>query len=212
MLNKMKRLLFILLAILVMAPATRAQRVVREFMGDDGIPVVEYSTVTIYEIIGSKKHQKDVENQIKKFNRIRANVIKVYPYAQEASKNLKILNAELARIPTKDLQETYKNSREHFLFGKYEKELKDLTTSQGKILVKLVDRQTGNTTYSLIHDYKSGSSAFFWQSVGKLFGYNLKEDYVPEDEPTIEFIVRSIENGTNTTWFDYQDAMTASTP
>lgn len=208
----MKRLLFILIAVLILAPVARAQRVVHEYMGEDGVPVVEYSTVTIYDIIGTKKRQKEIENQIKKFNKIRYNVIKVYPYAVEAGKNLKILNAELARIPTKDLQETYKNSREHFLFGKYEQELKDLTVNQGKILVKLVDRQTGNTTYSLIHDYKSGSSAFFWQSVGKIFGYNLKEDYVAEDEPTIEFIVRSIENGSNPTYFDYVEAMTASNP
>ncbi len=208
----MKRLLIVLIAILVAAPALRAQYIVGEYMGEDGIPIVEYSSVTIYEVVGNKKRQKEVEKQIKKFNKIRYNVIKVYPYACEAAKNLKIINAELARIPSESAKETYLESREHFLFGKYEADLKNLTISQGKILVKLVDRQTGNTTYSLIHDYKSGSSAFFWQGIGKVFGYNLKEDYVPEDEPTIEFIVQSIENGVNPTYFDYVEARQGSNP
>jgi hypothetical protein len=80
--------------------------------------------------------------------------------------------------------------------------------SQGKVLVALIDRQTGNTTYSLINDFKSKTSAFFWNGIGKIFGYDLKKEYNPEDEFAIELIVRSIENGTNITYYDYLEAVT----
>jgi hypothetical protein len=129
------------------------------------------------------------------------------PYANEAARNLKIIDAELAKIPTEEGKQAYIDSREHFLFGRYEDEIKKLTISQGKVLVNLIDRQTGNTTYSLITDYKSKTSAFFWNGIGRIFGYNLKKEYDPEEEFATELIVRSIENGTNPTYYDYLEAV-----
>ena len=95
-------------------------------------------------------------------------------------------------------------SHEKERFGKKEKELRDqfedelihLTISQGKILIKLVDRETGNTTYQVIQELKGGFSAFLWQGVARLFGSNLKSEYdADEEDKMIEDIIVRIENG-----------------
>lgn len=169
----------------------------------EGIPVYQMEEVQIRAKRSSRRDSRRMENQMKKFNKLRYNILKTLPYANEAGRNLKIINAEMARIPTQEGKDAYMESRENFLFGRYEKEVRDLTISQGKVLVKLIDRQTGSTTYSLIRDYKSGTSAFFWNGIGKIFGYDLKEEYDPEEDFAIEVIVRSIEAGQNITYYDY---------
>jgi hypothetical protein len=178
----------------------------KAYLNEDGEPVVRFPEVYIYAYKGQKGSAKDFRRQEKKFNRLRYNVIKVLPYANECAKNLKILRAEMKNIKDQKTRDLYLKSREHFLFGRYEGELKDLTIYQGKLLVKLIDRQTGNTTYSLIHDMKSPAAAFFWQSMGKLIGYNLKQEYDPEEELAIEVIVTAIERGENPTFYDYIEA------
>ena len=76
-------------------------------------------------------------------------------------------------------------------------DLKALTFSQGKILLKLVDRQTGNSSFELVQEFRGKFVAFFWQSFAKLFGYNLKIQYDPlGEDKDIELIVLMIENGT----------------
>ena len=176
----------------------------------EGVPVFMMEEVSIRAKRSGKRDQRKQENQMKKFNKLRYNVLKTLPYANEASRNLKVINAELARIPSEEGKEAYMESRENFLFGRYEKEVRDLTISQGKVLVKLIDRQTGSTTYSLISDYKNKTSAFFWNGIGKIFGYDLKQEYDPEEEFAIEVIVRSIENGQNPTYYDYLEARNAA--
>ena len=74
----------------------------------------------------------------------------------------------------------------------------------------LTMKESNPNAYSLISDYKSRTSAFFWQGIGRIFGYNLKEDYDPEDEFAMEVIIRSIEKGTNPTYYDYVQARNAA--
>ncbi len=172
----------------------------------NGVPIFKVDDVTITAKPSRRRVVNRHQRQKKKFNKLRYNILKTLPYANEASRNLKIINAELAQIPDEKAQEKYLDSREDFLFGQYEKDIRKLTISQGKVLVKLIDRQTGNTAYSLIRDYKSKTGAFFWQGIGRLFGYNLKNEYDPEEEFAMEVILRSIENGTNPTYYDYLEA------
>ena len=66
-----------------------------------------------------------------------------------------------------------------------------MTITQGEVLIKLIDRETGNSSYDLVKDMKGGVSAFFMQSVARVFGHDLKSQYDPDQERDIEFIIRS---------------------
>lgn len=192
---------------MVLGGIANAQTGIRVAIDEEGTPIYQMPEVKIRALSGKKRDQARFARQEKKFNKLRYHILKVLPYANEAARNLKIIDAELAKIPTEEGKQAYIDSREHFLFGRYEDEIKKLTISQGKVLVNLIDRQTGNTTYSLITDYKSKTSAFFWNGIGRIFGYNLKKEYDPEEEFATELIVRSIENGTNPTYYDYLEAV-----
>lgn len=199
----MKKKAFILAFALSLFLMGRAQSGIRVSVDSDGIPVYELSDVSITAKRAKRRDRARFQKKMRKFNKLRYNVLKVWPYANECAKNIEIIEAELQRIPEGQAQDMYLKAREKFLFGKYEKDIRNLTISQGKVLVKLIDRQSGSPTYTLIRDYKSKTSAFFWNGVGKLFGYDLKKEYDPEEEFAIEVIVNSIENGTNVTYYDY---------
>lgn len=199
----MKKILFIMICLLGFAELGLAQTGVKVAVTKDGTPIFQMPEVAITARRSTRRDRRRTNRQMKKFNKLRYNILKVMPYANEAASNLAIINAELANIPTEEGKQAYLDSRENFLFGRYEKEIRNLTISQGHVLVKLIDRQTGNSAHSLISDYKSKTSAFFWQGIGRLFGYNLKEEYDPEEEFAMEVIIESIENGTNPTYYDY---------
>lgn len=203
----MKKAIFSLMVLVgLTSGALSAQVGIRVAVDDEGVPIYTMEEVKIRALGSSKRDQRRFAKQEQKFNKLRYNVIKVLPYANECARNVKIINAELARIPTEEGKDAYLASREHFLFGRYEGEIRNLTMQQGKVLVSLIDRQSGSTTYSLINDLKSKTSAFFWNGIGKIFGYDLKKEYDPEEEFAIEIIVRGIENGTNITYYDYLEA------
>ncbi len=202
----MKNLLLVLIFLVGLASLASAQTGVRVAVDEEGVPIYVMQEVKMRALGSAKRDQRRFAKQEAKFNKLRYNVIKTLPYANECARNVKIINAEMERIPTAEGKDAYLNSREHFLFGRYEAEIRNLTISQGKVLVSLIDRQSGSTTYSLVNDYKSKTSAFFWNGIGKIFGYDLKKEYDPEEEFAIEMIVRSIENGTNPSYYDYLEA------
>ena len=202
----MKNLLLVLILSVGLSSLAAAQTGVRVAVDDEGVPIYVMQEVKMRALGSGKRDQRRFAKQEAKFNKLRYNVIKTLPYANECARNVKIINAEMERIPTAEGKDAYLDSREHFLFGRYEAEIRNLTISQGKVLVNLIDRQSGSTTYSLVNDYKSKTSAFFWNGIGKIFGYDLKKEYDPEEEFAIEMIVRSIENGTNPSYYDYLEA------
>jgi len=75
---------------------------------------------------------------------------------------------------------------------RFEKELKDLTVSEGKMLFKLINRETGNNCYATIKGLKGPFMAWFYQTVAKRWGYDLKEDYKPTNEKMIELIIKQL--------------------
>ena len=155
----------------------------------DSLPYKRLPEVRIYgdRIFKSKAHQR-------RWNRLYRDVKKVYPYAQLAAATLIEIDAELASLDEKADRKAFLKSKEKDLFGEFEGEIRNMTVRQGVILIKLIDRETGDTCYELIKEMKGGISAFFWQGVAKIFGSNLKYQYDPEMERDIEAIVRSIEN------------------
>lgn len=108
-------------------------------------------------------------------------VLVTYPYARYAAKLLQQIDDTLKTKKTNKEKREYIKSREQFLKEKFEKPITNLSTYQGNILFKLINRETGNSCYEIIKLYKSGITAFFWQSIGKLWGNDLKQTYDPQN-------------------------------
>ncbi|WP_207532599.1 DUF4294 domain-containing protein [Desertivirga arenae] len=125
------------------------------------------------------------------FNRLRYNVLKVMPYAVFARERYRRLNEQLAVTPNKREQRRLVKACEKEIKDMFNREVKNMSISQGEILIKLIDRETGRTTYELVKDLKGGLTAFFYQSVGSVFGHNLKQRYDPQQEMQIESILQS---------------------
>ena len=145
----------------------------------------------------SKSKIKRGKKRLAKYSRLKWHVHKVYPYAVKVGAILEEINAEIAALPEGEKKRKYIKKKEKSLFGKYENDIRRMTRTQGRILVKLVHRQTGNSMYHLIKDMKSGTTAVFWQSIGLIFGINLKTEYVADDDENwmIERHVQELESG-----------------
>ncbi|MFW6248621.1 MAG: DUF4294 domain-containing protein [Bacteroidota bacterium] len=134
--------------------------------------------------------------QKRKYRRLVHNVKKVYPYAKLAGEMLFELNQEMVQLETDRQRKSFIKQMEDTIRAEYEDDLKKLTITQGKILIKLIDRETGNTSYNLVKELRGSFSAFFWQALARLFGSNLKTNYDPAGEDAlIEEIVKKIELG-----------------
>ena len=124
------------------------------------------------------------------------NVKKVYPYAILAAAKLKEYNLVLEKLPNEKSKKVYMKVAEKELKAQFENQLKDLSMTQGRILLKLIDRETGNTSYQLVKDFRGGFQAFMWQGVARLFGNNMKSEYDPTgDDAMIERAIKLIEAG-----------------
>jgi hypothetical protein len=120
---------------------------------------------------------------------LRYNVLKVLPYASFAGKRYRKLQRDLALTASKHQQKLLIDQCEAEIKALFNKEIKELTISQGDILIKLIDRETGNSSYDMVKDMKGGFKAFVYQSVARLFGHDLKETYDPDEQRDIEAIL-----------------------
>ncbi len=157
----------------------------------DTIPEITLSSFTV----ASKRTWKSY-TAWKKYEKLKKKVVKVYPYAYLAGKKLRQYSEELANVTTEKEKKKFYKRIERELKAEYEGELRKLTISEGRILIKLIDRETGNTSYELVEELRGKFSAFFWQGLARIFGHNLKSHYDPDGaDREIEFIVRQIEAG-----------------
>ncbi len=124
------------------------------------------------------------------------NIKIVYPYAVMAQATFSQCEATLNTIPDKGDKRRYLKQVQKQLMDQYEVELKGLTVDQGKLLIKLIDRQTSNTSYDIVKEMRGTLSAFMWQTVASLFGDNMKETYDPNGQDRdIESIIQLVERG-----------------
>lgn len=131
-----------------------------------------------------------------RYQRLIYNLKKVYPYAQVVRARFGAINEELEKIPEERDRKKYLRQTEKDIFGEYEDDVRDMTITQGRLLIKLIDRETLNTSYELIRQYRGNFSAAFWQSIARIFGTNLKEEYDPYGEDAIiEIIIHELEAG-----------------
>jgi hypothetical protein len=126
-------------------------------------------------------------------------VYKTYPYAKLASERLTVLNKGMASLHTNKEKKKYFKIVEDYLSNEFESKLKKLSRKQGQILVKLIHRQTGTTTYDLVKNLKSGWKAFWSNTAASMFDINLKTKYTPyevnEDYLIETILVRAFESG-----------------
>ena len=157
----------------------------------DTIGLVNLPTIDIIAAMSPVAAQK-----FNPYYKLRRDVLKAYPYAKLAGVKLREINDNLASLHTERAKKAYIKRTEQELKKQFEKDLKNLTITQGKILIRLIDRETGNTSYALVKELRGGFQAFIWQGVAKLFSSNLKAEYDPEGrDQLIEMIVKGIENG-----------------
>ncbi len=136
-----------------------------------------------------------------RYLRLRYNVIKVLPYAKYAQDKYQQLYRDLAVTSNRREQKRLVKACEKEIKDMFNREVKNLTISQGEILIKLIDRQTGNSSYEVVKDLRGGVTAFFYQSIARVFGHNLKNTYSPEEDFEIENIIRSLERRTSYGYF-----------
>lgn len=128
------------------------------------------------------------------WTRLRNAVYVTYPYAISASRVMNEINRRLMNVTDKKERRAIIKSREKELKKEFADKLTQLSVYQGKVLMKLIYRQTGNNCYEIIQEYKGGFNAAFWQTLAVVFGSNLKQNYDPSGKDIdMEKIVRDVE-------------------
>ena len=156
----------------------------------DTIPVIQLKEVNVYNWQVLSKSEE------KKLTRLMKNVKKVYPYARLAGIKLEEYEGILLQAPDERARKKIMKQVEDELEAEYGQELRELTVSQGKILLKLIDRETGESSYELVSELRGEFRALFYQAFARIFGLNMKLRYDPEGEDSeIEYIVRMIKSG-----------------
>ncbi|QKG80668.1 DUF4294 domain-containing protein [Tenuifilum thalassicum] len=142
-------------------------------------------SVKIKRVVKVGRRRFKNRRQMYRYYKMIYNLKKAYPYAQIAKKKLIEMNEHLKTLKTEKERKEYINQAEKELREQFEKDLRKLTISQGKMLIKLIDRETGRTSYELVKELKGGFSAAFWQGVARIFGSNLKTKFDPDGEDKI---------------------------
>ncbi len=159
--------------------------------GDEMIPSFMFSDVYVFNKLIFKNTR-----QARKYYKIANNIKKVYPIAVEIQKTVNKTIAHLDSLETKKEKDEYIKRSEKELKAEYYPRLKKLTFSQGKLLIKLIDRQCDMTSYQLIKTYMGGFKAGFYNAFASLFGASLKKQYDPEgDDRLTERAILLIESG-----------------
>jgi len=183
----MKKLTTIL-AFLLIVPTIKSEA--QQTVVIDGLTIPAISTINgenvpnwvIPEIVVFRKKVFKTRKDYRQYQKMIRNLKVVYPYARIAKLKLNEMNSQLSQITSKQEREKYIDQAEKEIREEFEKQLMKLTVSQGKMLIKLIDRETGRTSYELVKELKGSFSAGFWQAVARVFGSNLKTEFDSEGE------------------------------
>lgn len=199
------KVLFLFCSLMLLGKFSKAQNVFVKAGTNDTIRVsainidgVMMPWIVLNEVKVIDKRNFATKEAYDKYRRLRYNVIKVLPYARFAGQRYRQLERDLATTSDKRKQKALIKSCDKEIKDLFNREVKNLTISQGEILIKLIDRETGNSSYALVKDLKGNVSAFVMQSVARIFGHDLKSKYDVDEERDIENIIRS------TGYYSYQ--------
>lgn len=169
--------------------------------GEAVVPIVvqDGDTIPVYhlnEVVVEAEMTGRTRRNVARADRLTRYVQKVYPYARITATLLDEYEHDLVNIRNRGDKDLYLKLAEAELRAEFEQEIKGLTITQGRILVKLIDRETGHTSYDLVKQLRGSFQAWMWQGVARIFGNDLKGEYDPDgDDQLVESIVRRIENG-----------------
>lgn len=193
----LKHIIFILAAAIIPFKAVLAQPKGNDTVMLAGIVVdgQTYAMVYMEELQVKDKMPRKWARKKAKYDKLRHNIYKVYPYAVIAADVLKDVDSTvLALDEDNSTRKKYLKSVEQELRGRFNGEISDMTISQGHVLVKLIDRQTGKSCYNIVKELKGGVPAVVFQSIALIFSHNLKKEYDPYgDDREMEEIVRELE-------------------
>jgi len=157
----------------------------------DTIPVITLPEIKVFAPLKFKTKSEAIQ-----FTKLMRQVKTVYPLARIAAIKMQEYNNVIANVSSASEKRKIMKNAEEDLKKQFEKEIRKLTFSQGKILIKLIDRETKSSAYDIIAEFRGNLIAMFWQSFGSIFGMNLKVKYDPYNtDRDIERIVQMIENG-----------------
>ena len=174
----MKKWLLILVMLTAVSPGVRAQ-------GGHGFwhqewTVEKGASVPLVHILPVYVFSRPVD--LRRYRKLVDAVKKVYPIAKIAKARMADMEEELCRLPTKKAQKEYIRQVYHQIKDEYTPVLKHMTRTQGKVLLKLIDRETEYTAYEVLKEFRGGFVAGFWQGVSRIFGQNLKSQYDKDNE------------------------------
>ncbi len=162
-----------------------------EIINGDTVLCYDLKSVNVYE-----QRTFTSLKQKKSYNKLKRDVLKVYPYAKLAGEKLLEYESRMNSLKNDREKKKFLKQVEQDLQDEFGAELTNLSITQGTILLTLIDRETGDTSYELVKQLRGTISAFFWQSLARLFGHNLKDSYDADgDQEMIEDIILRIENG-----------------
>lgn len=182
--------------------------IVAQQLEKDSIPLTERYIVFEGDTLLIELDEVLVLNKLKfetKYDRtyyfwFRKKVLKAYPYAKIAAERLETLNLRLANIRSKRKKKEYTKRIQDYMEDEFTDQLKKLTRTEGRILIKLLHRQTGIVTFDLVKDYRSGWKAFWYNTTASMFKLSLKDTYDPlnndEDFLIEDILQRAFVNGT----------------
>ncbi len=193
-----KKLLIILLLLPLAFHAQKKEK--KEELDDFYIIRNDSLTIPLDEVVVVDKRSFATDKERRYYFWYYKKVHRAYPFATLASDKLTEINKELEGIKSKRKRKKHIKKIQKYMEGEFADQLKKLTRTEGRILIKLVHRQTGETMFELIKEYRSGWQAFWYNSTAKMFKLSLKKEYHPE-EFALDFIVedilqRSFINGT----------------
>ncbi|MCF6296908.1 MAG: DUF4294 domain-containing protein [Flavobacteriaceae bacterium] len=169
-----------------------SQGIVKDTIIDDLLIIRGDSLVlTLDEVIVFKNRKFKSASERKYYYWYAKKVRKAYPYAKMASEKLSEINKELVGIKSKRKRKKHIKKIQRFMEGEFTNQLKKLTKTEGRILIKLIHRQTGETMFELIKEYRSRWNAFWYNSTANLFKLSLKSQYHPETE-ALDYIIEDI--------------------
>ena len=176
----MKKNLFFLFFLVLLSTAFAQQTGEDTLLLIEGDSIPQYG-ITLKEVVVFQPLRFKTREELKRYILLRRRVFRVYPYAKLAADRLTVLNDRLNEIESKRGRKKYLKRLEKFIYEEFEEELKKLSKSQGRILIKLVHRQTGSTTFDLVKELRTGWKAFVYQTTASLFSLSLKDQYNPAE-------------------------------